>query len=744
MRPRRLVRGLALGLTILLAAPLLLWGLAVAWPNQRPQPGYGDEGGRRVLAADGQALADLAHPARRTGLWLSAGQVTPLLEAAAKAAEDRRFQQHLGVDPLAVLRAAWGNLRAGRITSGGSTITMQVARLEHPARRGWGAKLRQARRALWLEARLGKAEILARYLNLAPFGGPLVGIDAASRQLLGSSPDRLAPHEAALLLALPQDPSRLLRPDNRARLKARRDAILHGMAAAGALEPSALARALEQPVSLAPPPSPGLDAPHFVAALAQRLPAQAPQEIATDIDPELQAALSALVRQACQPRAHLGLRQAAMLVIRNRDRAVLAWVGSQDFLGPLNGQVDGVLALRQPGSALKPFVYALALEQGRTLADLIEDEPLALNMDNGGSFRPVDYDGRHRGQVSLRVALASSLNLPALRLAEALGPPQVLAKLRLAGLDLPLGPEHYGLGLALGDGEVSLFELTQAYAALAQGGFWAPARLWRGQAAQPGHRLVSEQVAALITSVLADDQARALGFGRHGLLELPFPAAVKTGTSQQHRDNWCLGFSSRYTVGVWVGNFEGEPMQGISGVVGAGPLWRQAMLYLHRQEPGELPPLPAGLVRLKVCPESGCQAGPGCPASQEELFLPGSLPPASCPLHGLQQAQAAPASPRLALVAPAPEAVYALDPDLDPSLQVLPGRASAQGPVTQAQWKLDGQELPPGPDPLRQRLPLKPGRHFLEVTASGPGGQASAAARFLVLGPGSAPLVGQP
>ncbi len=718
----------------LLLAPLLLWGLAVAWPGEPPNEGYGSQVDRLVLAGDGQLLASLNHPGRRAGPWLAAQDIPPLLRAAALAAEDRRFYRHPGVDPLALARAAWRNLRAGRVVEGGSTLTMQVARLERPARRNLAAKLREAARACWLEARLSKEQILSQYLNRAPFGGPLVGVVAASRELLGARPERLAPQEAALLLALPQDPARLLRPANRPRLKARRDTILRGMARAGAIDQPALERALAAPVEIAPAPPPPLEAPHLAAALASRLPANAPAQIATNLDSELQGALAGLVRQTCLSRGGQGLRQAAVLVLRNSDRAVLAWVGSQDFQGPVNGQVDGVLALRQPGSALKPFLYALALEQGHTLAEPIADEPLSRPLE-GGAYRPVDYDGQHRGQVSLRVALASSLNLPALRLAEALSPAALLEQLRGVGLGLPQSAQHYGLGLALGDGEVSLFELTQAYAALASGGRWAPARLWQGQEPSPVRQVLPEAVAALITSALSDDQARAAGFGRHGVLELPFPAAVKTGTSQQHRDNWCLGYTQAYTVGVWAGNFEAEPMKGISGVTGAGPLWRQAMLFLHRREPGRLPPEPPGLLRLRVCAQSGQQAGPACPATMDEIFWDKHPPQAACPLHAPRQAGATPAGPGLSLVTPAPEAVYALDPDLDPSLQVLACRAEASGPVSRASWVLDGRELPSGPQPLRRRLRLSPGPHLLEVTASGPRGQERAAARFTVLGP---------
>ncbi|MFZ5586936.1 MAG: penicillin-binding protein 1C [Thermodesulfobacteriota bacterium] len=726
---RRWLIAAGLGLAL---APLALWGLAALWPDRPPAAGYGPAADRLLLSADGGLIASRAHPARRAGPWLEPQEIPPLVMAAALAAEDRRFLRHPGVDPIALAGAAWSNLAAGRVVRGGSTLSMQVARLERPARRTIRAKLGEMARALWLEARLSKDAILAQYLNRAPFGGPLVGIGAASRELLAKTPDRLSPAEAALLLALPQDPARLLRPEARPRLMARRDRILAAMRAAGAIDGDALARALAEPARLAPPP-PSVEAPHFVAALTARLPAGAAGAIATDLDPGLQRAVAGLAHGLVRERAADGLRQAAVVVLRNRDRAVLAWLGSVDFDQPLTGQVDGVLARRQPGSALKPFIYALALERGHNLAQRIADAPLARPL-AGGTFRPTDYDGRARGEVSLRVALASSLNLPALRLVEELSPDAVLTRLRGLGLELTQSPEHYGLGLALGDGEVSLVALTTAYAALADGGRWAPARLWRGQPEAEPRRVMDPVAAALVGEALADDQARAAGFGRHGALELPFPAAVKTGTSQQHRDNWCLGYSADYTVGVWAGNFAGEPMRGVSGVMGAAPLWRQVMLHLHRAHPGGLPPRPAGIVTAAVCAATGAAAGPSCPAREDELFAADRPPVGPCPLHAPGPSPAAP--PRLTLIAPAPEAVYALDPDLPAELQVLACRVDAAGPVSGAAWRLDGRELPSGPDPLSRRLALTPGRHRLEVEAWGPGGRGAAAARFQVLPPG--------
>lgn len=722
MRLLRIIAAAAAA-TVLAGLALVLWAL----PGPAPPAGYGRAGDVAVLAAGGEPLALVPGRASRCGPWLGPGMVPPTLAAAALAAEDKRFYHHPGVDLIAIGRAARDNLMAGRVVSGGSTITMQLARLLDPGPRTPARKLREALRALWLEARLPKRRILRLYLNLAPFGGPIVGAGAAARLLLGKDVSRLAPHEAALLMALPQDPSRLLRAQNRARLRARRDRVLRAMAEAGHLSPAGLERALAAPVALlAPPPEPAA-APHLVRYLRRRAGTGRQGVIRTLIDADLQRRLNGMVAAHVKGFAGAGMRQAAVLVLRNRDLAVRAWVGSADWRAP-DGQVDGVLARRQPGSALKPFLYALALERGRTLADVISDEPMPLAVD-GGTHRPVDYDGESRGPVRLRVALASSLNLPALRLCASLGPPAVLARLRALGMRLPRPAEHYGVGLALGDGEVSLLELTRAYAILARGGLAGPVRLMAGGGPAAAGRVMNARAAALVTSALADDAARAPGFGRHSVLELPFPAAVKTGTSQQHRDLWCLGFTSEYTVGVWAGDFSGRPLKALSGGSAAAPLWRQVMLHLHRNAPGRLPPLPAGLVRRRVCALSGAAAGPACPAVLDELFDRDNPPRPRCPLH----APAPEPALRLTLLSPGPGGVYAMDPDLPRALQVLTLRARAAGRVRGARWRLDGAELNAGPNPLCARAPLTPGRHRVELTAWGPTGRASARADYSVL-----------
>jgi penicillin-binding protein 1C len=729
----------------LVTLPVLLWGVAVLRSGSLPSTGYGGQADLVVLASDGSPLGGVAHRQHRAGPWLRPEQISPLIRSAALAAEDKRFPHHPGVDPLALIRAAWQNLLAGRVVSGGSTISMQLARLERPARRTLWAKLNEAARALWLEARLGKDQILCYYLNRAPFGGPLTGLGAASRHLLGKSPERLSPAEAALLMALPKDPARLLKQSARTRLKARRDYILRRMTRAGDLDQASLSQALAAPIRLNPLPGPPAPAPHFIREIASRLPLDAARSIYTHLDTGLQRRLNSLVAATCLERPQEGLRQAAVLVIRNSDRAVVAWVGSPDWHDPASGQVDGVTALRSPGSALKPFLYALALESGRTLADVIADEPLTLEV-AGGAFRPVDYDGQARGPVRLRIALASSLNLPALRLVRELTPAAFLLRLRKLGFYLPQSADHYGLALTLGDGEVSLLELTSAYAALANSGAYQPPLSWNGQHRPAPKPVMDAAAARLVTDALADDRAREIGFGRHGALELPFPAAVKTGTSQQHRDNWCVGFTKEFTVGVWVGNFQGKPMAGISGVTGAGPLWRQAMLLVHQGRSPALPPWPPDVERRRICAQSGSlPASSGkCPII-EEVFVKGSVPRNTCALHKSKtMAASTPAvgnkpKAHLDLLVPAPGAVYAMDPDVPPDMQVLALQAKSRHVIKGAAWLVDGKALTTTGNPLEARLKLTPGRHVVELAAWGDWGRVQTKGNFEVLGGPQAP-----
>jgi len=400
---------------------------------------------------------------------------------------------------------------------------------------------------------------------------------------------------------------------------------------------------------------------------------------------------------------------------------VLAWVGSADFFDD-EGQNDGVLALRQPGSALKPFLYAAAFDAGLIHPASLLDDATADYLARGGSFSPSNYDRAVHGPVPARLALASSLNLPAVRLAANLGLSPFLSRLRalgLASLDKPA--DHYGLALALGGGEVRLKDLTLAYAALADGGLFRPEVILKEEVRPaPAEAVLSPEAAFLVTDILSDPLARLTGFGEGRTLAPPYPAAVKTGTSRSFRDNWCLGYTTGFVVGVWAGDFRGRPMNGVSGVTGAGTIWRRVSdLLAEKIRPGEFS-APPGLVVREACPVSGLLAGPDCPNRKKEFFLAKFPPPETCPhLEPGEEARVMGRPPGFGLVRPLNGEVYALDPGLNALAQNLKAQAHSDGEADELVWILNGRELKrqaaAGRGLFHCLVPLERGRARLEV-----------------------------
>lgn len=593
------------------------------------------------------------------GGWIAIDDVDPKIIQAFVAVEDRRYFEHRGVDLAAIARAARDNLAVGRIVSGASTITMQTARLLRPMRRTWTGKLAQALWALRLEAHLDKSRILEHYLNRVPLGQGAVGVQAAAALYFGRSAADVSLGQAALLAALARAPSRDNPLVDASRARRLRDSVLDRMLALGYATPADVDRAREEPV-LGNLDGPRFLAPHYTTYLLRMAEergvawlegwwgqegaaAVSARDVVLDgtwrttLDLELQRALEAEVRHTVQTLADRGGHHAAVVALDNRTGGILAWVGSPDFWADTAGQVDMVISRRQSGSTLKPFLYGLAFDRGYTAATVLPDVPRTYATATG-PYRPQNYDRRFRGPVRARVALASSLNVPTVELAERLGVGAFLATLRGAGfasLDRPA--DHYGLGLALGNGEVTLLELANAYRALANGGVWRPVRWLEGEeasrdrsgAAMPadGTRFLSPGATALVLDILSDPVARIPGFGVETPLDFPFPAASKTGTSRHFTDNWAVATTGGFTVAAWVGNFSGRPMRGVSGISGAGPLLYRAMLQTARRyDPGHLPtPEQVGAVAVPICLLSGLLASDTCP-STIEWFLPGTEP----------------------------------------------------------------------------------------------------------------------
>lgn len=615
----------------------------------------------------------------RRGEWTTLTDVSTSLVETVLDTEDRRFHEHAGVDWSALAVAMKQTLLGTR--RGGSTITMQLASYLHPeldvgGRRGLVQKWMQIRQALALERRWAKPQVLEAWLNLTPFRGEIEGIDAVASVLLGKRPNGLDRAESALLVALVRAPNASV-----PRVVKRACALLKRQNSAGtpslATTPSRSedivdARASESDCTrvhglaitgLRPQPNgdtlAGL-APH----VAQRLLQHPGERLRTTLDARVQGfATETLVRHLRELDGR-NVEDGALVVLDNASGDVIAWVGSSGMLSRA-AAVDGVLAPRQPGSALKPFLYALAIERRMlTAASLLDDSPLAITLPTG-LYVPQNYDHSFKGQVSLRQALASSLNVPAVRTIALTGQDEFYDALKRLGFStLERDANHYGYALALGSAEVTLLDLANAYRALANGGRFTRLNAlstgddrMQSAAPQSGMEAIDARAAWIVADILADPAARAMTFGLAGPLATSYRASVKTGTSKEMRDNWAVGFTNRFTVGVWVGNASGEPMHDVSGVDGAAPIWRAVMDFLHEHGIAQDDRVPLGLVHQRVT-YAGVPEPP-----REEWFIAGTEQTAIVSL--------ADASSRPRIATPVDGATYAIDPDIPRDRQRL-------------------------------------------------------------------------
>jgi penicillin-binding protein 1C len=605
----------------LIALPLaLLWLADRLFPLPLPEDGLA----RVVLAEDGTPLWRFADA---EGVWrypVATDEVSPYYLEALLTYEDRWFYQHPGVNPLALGRAAWQNLSGGRVLSGGSTLSMQVARLLDPHQRTLAGKFKQLWRTLQLEWHLSKDEILALYLNRAPFGGTLQGVAAASWAYLGKPPSQLTRAEAALLAVLPQAPSRL-RPDRHPeRAQAARDKVLRRLTQFQQWPQSAVDEALQEPVLLAPRQEPNL-----APLLARRLNvAGSPPLIRTTLDASLQRRLEDLLLGW---RARLPERtSAAILVVDSESMAVRAYLGSLDVGDDKRyGHVDMIRAQRSPGSTLKPFLYGLAMDAGLIHSEsLLQDVPRRY-----GDYRPGNFAAGFIGPVSASEALATSLNLPAVQLLEAYGPKRFAGELRGAGvpLTLPAGAEP-NLALILGGAGSRLEELVAGYSAFARGGLAARPRL-QPQDALHERRLLSPGAAWVVRRILAG-QARPDRDPRAELVQRPV-LAWKTGTSYGFRDAWAIGVGPRHLIGVWIGRPDGTPVPGQFGLASAAPLLLQVhdLLVNRDRQRGLVPPpqeVPASIGVAAICWPLGqalARDDPNCRRQRFAWTLDGTVPP---------------------------------------------------------------------------------------------------------------------
>lgn len=552
-----------------------------------------------LLDRNGHELTDFPRPDYFRHRFASLDEIPEHLIKATLAAEDKRFFEHPGIDYASTLRAMYDNLRSRRVTSGASTVTQQLVKISTPAeKRTFWKKAQEMVIARRLESRWSKEQILTAYLNRLDYGSHRQGCAAAARHFFNKPLADLSLAECALLAGLPQAPSRLnplQHPDD---ALVRRNWILDRLESEFDYPAKIIAQAKVEPLLLSGARS-GNPIPHLTRSL--------PPGSRTSIHARLQKETAAILREELARLSAKNAQQGAIVVIENSTGEILALHGSPDFDSKAGGQINGATAPRSAGSTLKPFTYALAFENqklfpGTIIADIPSEYRTAEGLD-----APRNYDRRHHGPVSIRYALATSLNVAAMRMLNQLGGPQVLHDLlRELGVILDKPPEEYGLGLTIGNAEVSLLSLTNAYATLARlGQQLPPTFLHQDQGPSSSPTSLSPETCYLIADILSDNQARASAFGIHSPLRLPFPCAVKTGTSSDFRDNWCLGFTRDFTVGVWVGNFDNTPMAGISGVTGAGPVFQRTMLALHRDQSARFPPRPSTLATIFIDERTG-------------------------------------------------------------------------------------------------------------------------------------------
>jgi penicillin-binding protein 1C len=752
-RSRRLLRRFGLLAAMTLTPVAVLFAFAAIAPLQTPYSRL-EAPGWVVLDTNGVVLQRETSDGLR--IPVSLDEIAPVMIEATIAAEDQRFRSHPGIDPLAIGRAL---IRLPFQRSGASTLSQQLARRLYidDSTPLLERKSREALIALQLEARYSKDEILSLYLNDVYYGRGAYGVEAAARVYFGVSAANLDLAQAALLAGLPQRPAEYGESLETPGVAERQRYVLTRMVKTGRATPVEATLAMQESLVLLPEQAP-VAAPHFVAYVLDELARLQPNLVAkpglvieTTLDAGLQNEAQQQVDYQLASLKNKAVGNAAVVVLEPATGRLLAMVGSSDFYDDAkSGQVNMALAPRQPGSALKPFLYATAFEQGFTAASMLLDVPSGFDTE-AGLYQPLNYDRRFNGPLSLRTALASSLNVPAVRTLDTVGVDALLATAHRFGLSTLTDAEVYGLALTLGGGEVRLLDLANAYATLANGGLlhqpYAIERILDANGATVYQhrtltqgRAISEQHAFILADILSDNNARELGFGYAPTLQLPFRTAVKTGTTTEFRDNWTLGFTAERAVGVWVGNADNTPMRNVSGIEGAGPIWRGVMEAAMAGVSPAWPGPPDGLVRAVVCLPTGLLPGPNCPLTADEWFVDGSQPrqtedyyrrgedgrllinpPAEARAWaiaaGLPLYDGTASSTAAFVVQPANGSVLFMAPELASQAVML--RASPPAGTRSIEFVIDGTAVgSAAPEDAAFVWSLQPGFHLLEVRAS--------------------------
>jgi penicillin-binding protein 1C len=728
----------------------------------RPTPLIYDRHGRFLTEV---AVEPSAGPDRTRqldhGYWPVA-QLPDRVMRATLALEDRRFFDHPGVDVLALARAAWQNPTLSRQRVGASTVAMQIALMQHPAPRTLSSKAREAAVALALTWRFGRDKLLAHYLRLVPYGNGSHGIAHAARWYFDKPADDLSWAEIALLSAIPQSPTLMnpLRPDGLARAKRRGHRMLDELARQNVIDEAELALAHRQLAELPQPVPPRRpDALHAVVryeAMARegRLdpPVPADPRIRATIDLDVHGQVMTLARRYIAAWNGAGAEQAAVMVVERGSGEVLADIGSIDYYDSPAGAIDFSRTQRSPGSTLKPFIYAFAIDRGLLRpTDVMADLP-------DGAAGISNVDGHFLGPLLPRQALANSRNVPATNLLRRIGLDPMYHFLHDLGVhDLEAPADAFGLSMAIGSLPTTLDRLLRAYGALADDGRLGELVWYEGQKRREPVRVLSADAARLVTSFLSDPLARLPSFPRFGPTEYPFPVAVKTGTSQGYRDAWTLAWSRNYVIGVWVGRGDAGTMAQLTGAGSAAHLAHAILLRLHGTRPGDLEdvefPSPTGRVAVALCTIGGKRSTGNCGETLTEWIRPDEMPEADdAPLvrssvdggrmafalpaehrawakdKGYQIAEplTPPGAVRLSIVAPVDNSHFWRNPETPPALDRLPLKAMVEPHVPQVVWYVDDEPYAISDPDIPVLWPIKPGTHRFEVHLPRDGPSATA------------------
>ncbi|MDQ1238545.1 MAG: penicillin-binding protein [Thermodesulfobacteriota bacterium] len=580
-----------------------------------------------VVDRKGNILRIFPDKQDRFGLWVSNDAVPPCLISAVIAAEDKRFFHHPGFDPFAMARALYANVTRRQKRSGASTITQQVVRLLTPRPRSYRTKCIELAESIAMEMQLSKREILEFYVNLAPMGGNIRGAALASRIYFGKNLDQISVPEAATLAALPRSPSRFnpVNADGIQRLMAEKDKILGRMAKEGLVSEDQYQSSLGYTVSLAKTQLP-MEAPHFVDTVVARGQACGGR-VETSLDLSIQHGMERILQSHANRLAAHGIRQISAIVGSARESAILAMAGSLQYSEVDLGFNNGAMAFRSAGSTLKPFLYAAALEQGHQAVTEIPDTFRSYTTPRG-DYLPLNADKRVYGPVIIRSALGNSLNISAVKMLKEVGLEPFCTV--LTDLSLVRGSDKaadlYGLGLAVGNLEVSLYHLVQAYGVLANQGCFRPFSLMKCSGVHSVKKIFSEETAYVITHILADPTARMLTFGNPSYFDFGFPVALKTGTSSNFRDSWIVAYTTEHVVGIWAGNFDGRSAVSSTGAGACGPILKDIIRLLYGDRPPRTFQRPRRVKEVQVCSMSGKLASAACRYPIGELAIIGKEP----------------------------------------------------------------------------------------------------------------------